>query len=148
MSIFEDKIALLENSDDVSSLVVILDPYSLKIVSETEVLIQDQNKWFEGDDINGFLDYSHCSYPTFSRWPKYFVWNKGKYLMSAISPLNESRVVYYNIYDTSSNKIVSKIEREGELKTSMCFSINCDVTNPDYLYFSLFSQYKIWIGKI
>lgn len=116
MSTTKDSIVLTQiNDGSDSTLIMIIDPYSLIVQSEIDVITKDKDLKVE-EGYYSTVDNYYWDYPTYYALDNFLVWNKGKYLMVGVKYSNSDCVVYYNVYDTQTKRIISKIERTGELK--------------------------------
>ena len=147
ISTSQDNIILIEkNSQCETTLVIIVDSVTLKVKWEIDVFTKDSNINAE-DGFYGNMDNYFTEYPTHSELSNFLIWNKGKYLMAGVNAISDSRVFYYNIYDTELKSIIWKIERTEETKTEMWHFYCADHLNPDIVYFIWVKYYSIRVGK-
>lgn len=139
---------ILTDVDQTSALVVVIDPYSLKIKSEMEVVVADQDFSIEDEGYQMDDEYQYYSYSTSPQLKKLCCWNKGKYLISSIFASNSDRWVYFLVYDTETKEIISKVERTGDLKTSTIYTFSPDSSDPKYLFWSMVKNKSAVIGKL
>lgn len=130
-------------------LIVIIDMYSLKVVSEQEVhsvrddiTVKGENRFY---DV--YFNHNSSEYFTLSSTPDVVVWNKGKYIMYAITKTGRSVHYLYEVYDTEKQKVVKSYERSGELQVNTLMDVKPDISKPDNLCILIGSPYTTKTAK-
>lgn len=146
-SLDNENIVLVENGTETldEALVIILDAFDLKVVSELTVTtnnpdydieeINDDDSYYSNYD--DYFDEFDSSHPTSFSAPSVIVWNKGRYCMSNVSIPDMCVHYYMNIYNTQHKQVVKMLERTGELDKNMIVRYQSDPKDPDVLYITV-----------
>ncbi|CAI2364011.1 unnamed protein product [Moneuplotes crassus] len=84
-------------------------------------------------------------FPTAKNCPSFALWNKGRYLLTAITKPERECHSYYLIHDLEKDKIVAKIIRKGILQHNMIYSFQHDPEDPDIICICTFGQRKVQV---
>ena len=120
---------------------LVLDPYSLQVLSETVVTIRDDNFADHGQDDYYDWDYNsfETDYPTGTGSDRIIWFDQGKYLLWPVTKSGFVAVYYWRIYNTETGQLEHSIKRVKELQELICdFKQSQD--DPRSFYFAAYNQ--------
>lgn len=133
-----------QNQEINSKYVIVFDPCSLKVLSETNVIFKD-TKLTDDTSKAGYYENYYSSfytpYPTKAGTLSIKCMNKGKYLLVPVTITNSVLIRYWNVYDTSTGGLLHSIKRVKELKL-LITDMKQDPHDPDSIYFAGFNEVK------
>lgn len=150
LSMDEQTMLMIEKKDgkQKSLLVISFDVYNLTIISETSVPVADDSirnePYYQG--LASELDILYRGpYRVSDQVPRVTSWNFGDYLMTGISTICKSNIIYkYNIYNTKTTTLMNTIDRtSNELLENQIIAIFDEEENEDWLNFATLNEEDI-----
>jgi uncharacterized protein (UPF0333 family) len=130
-----------ETDNQKDQLVIAFDPYTLEILSEMSLETVDvkiRNQYYYQGEISEILATCECKYRISDQVPKITSWNFGEYIISGVSTISETKVIYkWDIFTAKSHLLVSTINRsEHELLQDNVLSITPVEHSETLLHFT------------